>query len=178
MDHRTAETYGTVHSRGVAGPGQPRQWTTAPPRRMQWSIDAAGGQEETAALSRSANTLAYRVPAISSSSPTATTADISGEKKEEVVAKESKSTTEIAVGAASAGVGKVSDETRAKMLKAAEDNAPKKSREEVLKGYKEEHRRMRAQMKAKLKAEYMNRLRRDREQKKKKLAAKKIIEGE
>ena len=114
----------------------------------------------------------------SSSSPTATTADISGEKKEEVVAKESKSTTEIAVGAASAVVGKVSDETRAKMLKAAEDNAPKKSREEVLKGYKEEHRRMRAQMKAKLKAEYMNRLRRDREQKKKKLAAKKIIEGE
>ncbi|AJW41223.1 hypothetical protein NY08_3213 [Rhodococcus sp. B7740] len=41
------------------GSGRTREWTTALLRRMQWSIHAVwGGQEDTAALSRSANTFA------------------------------------------------------------------------------------------------------------------------
>jgi hypothetical protein len=47
-----------------------------------------------------------------------------------------------------------------------------------LKGYKEEHRRMRAQMKAKLKKEYMDRLKKERRTKAKAMANKPTIDGE
>lgn len=106
------------------------------------------------------------------------------EEKKETTTVETKTTVEtgagkIVVDAASAGVGSVSAESKAKMLQASQDNVPPSpSREEVLKGYKEEHRRMRAQMKAKLKKEYMDRLKKERKAKAKAMANKPTIDGE
>merc|ERR1712195_296038 len=70
------------------------------------------------------------------------------------------STTTVAVDAAS---NVVSDESKKIIMDAAnEPNKNTPSRKEVLDGYKAEHRRMRAQMKAKLKTEYMARLKAER----------------
>ena len=86
-------------------------------------------------------------------------------------------TTKVAVDAASAGVGTVSAETRNKILDASPDKEEGPTRAEVLASYKAEHKRMRAQMKAKLKTEYMERLRRERALKSAKKGSSKI-EGE
>jgi len=61
---------------------------------------------------------------------------------------------------------------------ANEPNKNTPSRKEVLDGYKAEHRRMRAQMKAKLKTEYMARLKAERAKKNKAKANKGMIDGE
>ena len=86
------------------------------------------------------------------------------------------STTTVAVDAAS---NVVSDESKKIIMDAAnEPNKNTPSRKEVLDGYKAEHRRMRAQMKAKLKTEYMARLKAERAKKNKAKANKGMIDGE
>jgi hypothetical protein len=86
------------------------------------------------------------------------------------------------LSAAAAGKGAVpSPYSRAEMSRSkiheaseAEATATGTGRAEVLKNYKNEHKRMREQMKAKLKAEYMERLRRERAAKKKKAGESRI----
>ena len=86
------------------------------------------------------------------------------------------------LSAAAAGKGAVpSPYSRAEMSRSkiheaseAEAAATGTGRAEVLKNYKNEHKRMREQMKAKLKAEYMERLRRERAAKKKKAGESRI----
>ena len=95
--------------------------------------------------------------------------------------------SDMATGAAkdAAGAGAVpSPYSRAQISKskiqeasAAEAKLAGVSRDEVMKNYKTEHKRLREQMKAKLKAEYMERLRRERAAKKRK-AGQSLIGGE
>ena len=113
--------------------------------------------------------------------PPSNEASSPGESKTEPVAAAAAAaattTTKVAVDAASAGVGTVSAETRNKILDASPDKEEGPTRAEVLASYKAEHKRMRAQMKAKLKTEYMERLRRERALKSAKKGSSKI-EGE
>ena len=82
---------------------------------------------------------------------------------------QSKSNT--TTGAKSNANHKEADEAKSKILEASSSSV---SRADVLKSYKEDHKRMREQMKAKLKAEYMARLRRERDAKKMKVGESRI----
>ena len=106
-----------------------------------------------------------------SSTPTGAAADSAS-----ATATATATTTEIAVDAASAGVGTVSAKSKQNMMAAAQPKSA--TRKEVLDGYKAEHRRLRAQMKAKLKSEYMARLKAERAKKNKDNKASSKIEGE
>merc|ERR1712195_57110 len=83
------------------------------------------------------------------------------------------------VGTASTNDPTSTDESKKIIMDAAnEPNKNTPSRKEVLDGYKAEHRRMRAQMKAKLKTEYMARLKAERAKENKAKANKGMIDGE